>query len=106
MTAREWLRINGYEDVAEQIDEVMALVAAAGSKERRDWWTVLAGTKTGQPSTIHGRVFPVLRVARIRQGLEPTSNALCRNLNECPPPVRVTGRWKRRRSKARGTKKK
>ena len=44
-TARDWLREHGYEDVAELIDRVMAEIEASGSKQRRNWWDVLAGVK-------------------------------------------------------------
>ena len=52
VTTRGWLRQNGYEDVVELIDEVVATLAARGSKERRNWWDVLAGGKDGRPSVV------------------------------------------------------
>ena len=79
MTTRDWLRQNGYEDVVELLDEVMATLAARGSKERRNWWDILAGGKDGRPSVVAGREFPVLRVAQARQGKPITPNAICRN---------------------------
>lgn len=93
MTTREWLGRNGYGDVVELIDEVMAVLAARGSKERRNWWDVLAGKKNGKPSVVAGREFPVLRVAQMRQGRPVTPNAICRSDGEQPPKVVRTGRW-------------
>lgn len=48
--ARKWLAANGYADVVQKIDTVTKRIAARGSKERRNWWDVLAGAKTGSPS--------------------------------------------------------
>jgi hypothetical protein len=93
MTTRDWLRQNGYEDVRELIDEVIAELAAKGSKERRNWWDVLAGGKDGAPIVVAGREFPVLRAAQIRQGKPVTPNAIYRNENEQPLDVVRTGRW-------------
>ena len=87
------LRQNGYDDVAALIDKVMADLASKGSKERRNWWDVLAGGKDGKPIIVAGREFPVLRVAQVRQGKPVTPNAICRNPNEQPPDVVRTGRW-------------
>ena len=93
MTARDWLRRNGYEDVGELIDEVIAELRARNSKERRNWWAVLAGGRDGRPSVVAGREFPVLRVAQIRQGKAITENAIWRSKKERPPDVVRTGRW-------------
>jgi hypothetical protein len=94
MTARDWLRENGYEDVAGLIDEVIAELESRGSKQRRNWWDVLAGGVNGRPLIVSGREFPVLRVAQQRQGKPLTQNAISRNVNEQPPDPRA-GRWKR-----------
>ena len=40
---RQWLRNNGYDDVAGQIDKLMDKWAREGSATRRDWWQILAG---------------------------------------------------------------
>jgi len=93
MTARDWLRENGYEDVADLIDGVMARWKARGSRERRDWWEILAGDQNGQPRVVAGTKFPVLWAAQRRQGRKATGNALKRNAREKPPPIRETGRW-------------
>jgi hypothetical protein len=97
MNARDWLRDNGYEDVADLIDEVMAECKMRGSGERRDWWDILAGNANGQACVVAGREFPVLWRAQRRQGRKPTPNALKRNLREKPPPIRQTGRWPERK---------
>lgn len=94
--ARVWLRENGYADVADLIDETMAVWGATGKQTRRNWWWVLAGSKDGRPRVIGGRVFPVLKAARARQGLPVTSNAISRNDSEKAPPVRPNGRWPKR----------
>jgi hypothetical protein len=86
-----------YEDVAALIDEVIADLAARGSKERRNWWDVLAGGKDGAPIVVAGREFSVLRAAQIRQGKPVTLNAISRNRDEQPPDAVRTGRWPKKR---------
>lgn len=93
MTARQWLRANGYDDIANQIDEVINEWRASGNGTRRNWWDILAGGKEGRPYVIAGREFPVLRAAQIRQGKRVTANAICRNSDEDVPSISVTGRW-------------
>ena len=97
--ARVWLRVNGYDDIADQIDGVMARWKAAGKRTRRNWWQILAGHVNGQPRIAGGITFPVLRAARIRQGLPPVPHAISRDANELPPPVRVSSRWPKKRRK-------
>lgn len=102
MTCREWLEQNGYEDVVALIDQAMARMIARGSKQRRNWWEVLAGGINGKPGLCEGIEFPVLRAAQIHQGVPVTPNALCRNPVEQVPAVRQTRRWplkKKRRIK-------
>lgn len=96
MNARQWLRANGYDDIADMIDEVMSEWQAAGKKTRRNWWDILAGRKNGKPSIREGRTFPVLRAAQLRQGKPVTENAICRNPEEETPPVIMSGRWPKR----------
>jgi hypothetical protein len=96
MTARDWFKANGYADVADLIDTVMAEIDASGSKQRRNWWDTLAGGKDGEPMSVYGHEFPVLRVAQIRQGKAVTPNAICRNPREQPPDVIATKRWSRK----------
>lgn len=93
MTARDWLRKNGYADVAAMIDDLVGKWKAEGKATRRNWWDVLAGGDNGKPAVICGKVFPVLRIAQRRQGKRVTRNAISRNRREQPPGVRHTGRW-------------
>jgi hypothetical protein len=93
MTCREWLRVNGYEDVVELIDQATARMADRGSKQRRNWWDILSGAEDGKPCVREGIEFPVLRVAQVRQGKPVTPNAIARDKGELPPDVRTTGRW-------------
>lgn len=95
MDARAWLRSNGYDDVADLIDEIMSEWSASGNKTRRNWWGKLAGGAGGKPTKIGSRTLPVLRAAQIRQGKPVTKNSLCRNREEVPPPVEEQGRWKK-----------
>jgi hypothetical protein len=92
--ARKWLRENGYDDVADLIDEVMSEWAASGARTRRNWWVTLAGGVDGKPATVNGREFPVLACAQRRQNKPVTKNAIRRNAREAPPPVRDNGRWR------------
>lgn len=103
--ARKWLRANGYDDVADQIDEVMADWQKAGIHTRRNWWDKLAGTAEGIPCVVGARVFPILKAAQIRQGRQVTPNSICRNPSEEIPPFMPTGRWikkKRKRGSHKG----
>lgn len=93
--AKQWLLANNYLDIAMLIDEVTSQWQADGKLTRRNWWEVLAGDAKGNPRTVAGLEFPVLRTAQRRQGLPVTKNAICRSPNEGAPVVRVT----RRRSK-------
>jgi hypothetical protein len=91
---RQWLIDNDYNDIAELIDEVTAEWDRQGKKTRRNWWEVLAGDKDGKPRTVEGRKFPVLRAARLRQGLPDTKGSLSRHKREVVPPVVDQIRWK------------
>ena len=102
MTCRDWLRDNNYQDILALVDEAMAKMAARGSKQRRNWWKVLAGGPNGRPAVREGIEFPVLRVAQLHQDMPITPNAICRNPKETAPPRRVTGRWTRKRQRPRG----
>lgn len=94
MEARKWLRTNGYDDVADLIDEIVKEWRASGNGTRRNWWDVLAGRWNGQPCVTAGRKFPILRAAQIRQGRPITPNAICRNENENVPPLVKPSRWR------------
>lgn len=93
MTARDWLRQNGYEEVASLIDEVVAELKAKGSRERRNWWDTLSGGPGGKSRIVAGREFPVLYVAQKRQNKPITANALHKSKRERPPKLKATGRW-------------
>jgi hypothetical protein len=92
-SVRRWLIDNDYTDVAELIDEVTAEWDRLGKKTRRNWWEVLSGDRDGKPRTVEGRTFPVLRAARLRQGMSDTKGSLSRNKGEAPPVVDQI-RWK------------
>jgi hypothetical protein len=99
--ARAWLRENGYADIADLIDALLAKWKAEGKRTRRNWWETLAGGKNGQPRTIGGKAFPVLKAAQIHQGVPITPNAVCRSTEKSPPPPpRLTKRWPKRRKKS------
>ena len=93
MLAREWLIQNNYRDIADLIEEVVAEWKAQDKRTRRNWWEILAGDAHGNPRTVTGKTFPVLRAAQIRQGVPVSSAAICRNPKEEIPPIRVTARW-------------
>lgn len=99
--ARVWLRQNGYDDIADQIESVMVRWKSEGKRTRRNWWAILAGHKNGRPRVAGGVEFPVLRAARIRQDLEHVQNAISRHPNEEPPPIRASPRWAKRTKPAR-----
>ena len=91
--ARVWLRANGYDDVADMIDQIMDEWTTAGKKTRRNWWDILAGDKNGNSRRVAGREFPVLRVAQRRLGRKPTDNALARAPRERAPKKTESARW-------------
>jgi hypothetical protein len=93
MNARQWLRENGYSDVAAMIDEIMAEWQAQGNRQRRNWWAVLAGRKNGSGVVVAGRMFPVLKAAQRRQNLRVRRDAMMRSRGETAPPAKPTGRW-------------
>ena len=93
MTAREWLRANGYDEVAALIDEIQEEWKAASKRTRRNWWEVLAGGDDGSPRVVAGRTFPVLKAAQRHEEKPVTPNAIQRKPRERAPGVRVTGRW-------------
>lgn len=96
LPVRQWLRYNGYSNVADMIDEIMAEWRHQGKKTRRNWWEVLAGGKNGEPRTIAGRTFPVLRAAQARQRKPITQNSINAKNDENPSPIRKTNRWPNR----------
>ncbi|MDE1549980.1 hypothetical protein [Jeotgalibaca caeni] len=44
-TAKKWLLLNNYEDIALLIDIVIFRWNLKGVKTRRNWWEILAGKK-------------------------------------------------------------
>lgn len=92
-TVRHWLRLHGYDDIADLIDEIIAEWRGAGRATRRNWWDILSGDKEGQPREVGGRKFPVLASAQRRQGKAVTKNAIQRSRNEPLPLVPDKTRW-------------
>jgi len=92
-TLRNWLIINGYEDIARLIDEILVEWKLSGNKQRRNWWDILAGDKNGNSRVIAGRTIPVLKVAQIRKGVKITDNAISYNIDETPISINPKNRW-------------
>jgi len=94
LTARGWLRANGYDDVADMIEEIMEEWRQGGNRQRRDWWAVLAGRKDGTGCVVANRRFPVIANVQRRQGVKVSKDSVKRKRRETkPPPIRVGGRW-------------
>jgi len=94
-SARAWLLRNGYADIARMIDEILIDWQRKGKRTRRNWWDVLAGGRNGEPTKVEGRVFPVLRTARLRKGLPVTQSCICRSDQEKIPPIVQHVRWRK-----------
>jgi len=92
-SARDWLRANGYNEVAQMIDDIMAEWKTQGKATRRNWWEVLAGDSRGNPRKIAGRTFPIIRAIRQRQALPKTAIAESSRPRQVAPKIRPTGRW-------------
>ena len=92
MTTRDWLIEHGYLDVVHLIDQVTRQWKAKGTRTRRNWWEVLAGTRNGRPRTVYGINFPVLVVAQKHEGRPVTPNAIQRSDSEEPPSKSYHGR--------------
>jgi hypothetical protein len=97
ITARQWLRDNNYEKVADLIDQLMEEWAKTGKGTRKNWWKILAGDADGNPCVVSGRKFPVLRAAQIRQGVLVTPNSVFHSPTEAMPDLRKSNRWPRRK---------
>jgi len=91
--ARVWLRKNGYDKIADLIDEIMSEWKEAGKSTRRNWWDILAGDKNGKPKNVAGREFPVLKVAQSRQGKPVSKSAISRSRKEEKQSVWKLARW-------------
>jgi DNA adenine methylase len=61
------LRSHRYSRIALQIEAIVESWRRQGKKTRRNWWSVLAGDKTGKPRRVSGTLFPVLAGARERK---------------------------------------
>ena len=97
---RQWLRANGYDKLAHQIDELVERWKAAGKKTRRNWWEILAGGRHGKPCTVDGIKFPILKAAQRRQNRPLTASALSNRGEKPPSPApSETGRWPKKRHK-------
>lgn len=92
-TARVWLRENGYDDIADMIDEILEEWASKENRTRRNWWDILAGDKFGNPRIVAGRTFPVLKAAQLRQGKKTTTTSIQRNQKEEKQKVWKNARW-------------
>ena len=93
VTVVQWLKANGFEEIAFKIEFLMARWAVEGNGTRRNWWDVLAGGFDGRPITIGGITFPVLAAAQRRQGRPVTSNAIRHGRGVRAPQIKATGRW-------------
>ena len=91
--ARTWLRANGYQDMAERIDRLIAKWEADDKGTRRNWWHVLAGSPSGRPSRVGGKPWPMLSAFRKRQGYPVHDDAIERGPHELAPSVFAQKRW-------------
>jgi len=97
LSARDWLRANGYHEIAQMIDDIMAEWKVQGKATRRNWWQVLAGDSRGNPRKIAGRTFPVISAIRKRQALPTSESAQSNAPREVAPKIMPSGRWPVRR---------
>jgi len=99
--AREWLRENGYSDVADILDSYLAYNKARGSGERRNYWDLLAGGKNGENLKRHMFTFPILESVRAarKPSYKPSPNAIRRNETEVIPSPVIQPRWENRKDK-------
>ena len=91
--ARTWLRANGYQDIAERIDRLIAKWESDDKGTRRNWWHVLAGSPSGRPSRVGGKPWPMLSAFRKRQGYPVHDDAIERGSHELAPSVFAQKRW-------------
>jgi putative colanic acid biosynthesis acetyltransferase WcaF len=69
------LRANGFSDVADAIDRIMAGRRGSGTRTRRDWWGALAGTLKGKPTRAYG-LSPNVAEVGARSELPPAEGAI------------------------------
>jgi len=104
MDARHWLRANRYDDIADEIDRIIATWKVAGKRTRRNWWDILAGDPDGNPRKVAGRAFPVIRAIQFRNYGRVMEGSIQRARHETAPPIAPIGRWAKswtRRGKVR-----
>jgi hypothetical protein len=104
ITAKNWLRQNGYPDVADIIDVYMDFNKSRGSGERRNYWDLLVGQKDGKPLIRHGFTFPILKSVRKnrRPDFKPSKHAIKRNRIEIIPLPMKQARWEKKYSNSKG----
>lgn len=90
---RVWLGKNRYPDYLEIVDSLIAKWRSQGLKTRRNWWDIFAGDSEGNPRSVDGMEFPVLRAARRRKKLPDVPYAVFRSEDEPIPPIRRSPRW-------------
>jgi hypothetical protein len=93
VNAKEWLQLNKYDDVLEQIARLEQRWKVSGKGTRKSWWEKLAGGKDGEACVVDGEVFPVLKAAQKREGKPITKNAISRRGEVPPPPKKPQARW-------------
>ncbi len=81
-----WLRQNGYRDIADKRERIIATWRENELKTRRNWWEILAGDHAGKPREVAGHRFPIIALIRDRQGLPPAPGALWKPGEHPPPP--------------------
>jgi hypothetical protein len=95
VNAREWLKENGYSDIADMINAYIAHIKSLGSGERRNYWDLLVGRKDGECCMNHGFKFPILESVRKarRPNWKPSIHAIKRNNSEVIPAPVIQKRW-------------
>lgn len=98
---RVWLSKHGYADYLDLVDSLIVRWREAGLKTRRNWWDIFAGDSNGNPRSVNGVEFPVLRAARRRKQLPDVPHAIFRSEDEPIPPIRQSPRWPKKVKKKR-----
>lgn len=93
MSCRSWLLESKYEDFLELTYRVEERNRVGGKKTRRSWYEAFAGDKHGNPRTIAGITFPIIKAIRKREGFPPCKNSIERRKGEKAPPKKPSGRW-------------
>jgi hypothetical protein len=90
----DWLLANKYPEEAAKIETILKKWKKNGIRTRRNWWSVIAGTKAGNSVNVDGIDFLVIKAARDRMGLSFSANAVSKSPNESAPKIEKQGRWK------------